>query len=252
MRVKLRRLPLTPLLRCSRLALYDRQPLMLLWLSGSFLMLFLSLPTTSFSADLMDQYLSLPGSYVFVRREPEGATSSKVLLTIFEDFLCPACYHTVTTIIPKIQEKYRERIEIRFLAYPLVHEESRLAARAHAIAQEMGLGEQMQKALFHARFEEQLDTTSKGGLAKVAHSIDLDPDVLLSRLDKGDGNAEVDKNLALGESYRIDAVPGVIFDGWIMAKELTQENLEQIIDGLLERKTGAAKKGRKEGLPQKR
>ena len=116
----------------------------------------------------MDQYLSLPGSYVFVRREPEGANPQRVLLTLFEDFLCPACYRATTMLVPQLKEKFGERLEIHFVGYPLVHEESRLPARAHAIAQEMGLGEQMQKALFHAHFEEELDTTSKGGLAKVA------------------------------------------------------------------------------------
>jgi len=199
----------------------------------------------------MDKYLSLPGSYIFVRREPEGANAKRVLLTMFEDFLCPACYNTATTIVPKLQEKYGERLEIHFVGYPLVHEESRLPARAHAIAQEMGLGEKMQKALFSAHFEEQLDTTSQGGLAKVADSVGLDPEVLLSRLNKGDGNTEVDKNLALGQSYHIDAVPGMIFDGWIMAKDLSQDNLETIINGLLERKTEPAKKAQKTG-PQKR
>src|SRR5581483_10763970 len=109
-----------------------------------------------------------------------------------------------------------------------------------------------QKALFQAHFEEQLDTASRGGLAKVADSIGLDPDVLLSRLDKGDGSTEVDKNFALGQSYQIDAVPGMIFDGWIMAKELSSENLEKIISGLLERKTEAAKKGQKTRQSQKR
>lgn len=218
---------------------------MVTWLPAFLLACLLAFPASSFSADLMDQYLSLPGSYVFVRREPEGANSSRVLLTIFEDFLCPACYQASTTLVPHLQEKYGERLEIHFVGYPLVHEESRFPARAHVIAQEMGLGEQMQKALFHAHFEEQLDTTSKGGLAKVAHSVGLDPEVLLSRLDKGDGNTEVDKNFALGQSYQIDAVPGMIFDGWIMAKELSQENVEKIIDGLLERKKRDGKKGQK-------
>jgi len=218
---------------------------MVIWLPAFLLALLLSFPAPSFSADLMDQYLSLPGSYVFVRREPEGANSQRVLLTLFEDFLCPACYRASTTLIPQLKEKFGERLEIRFVGYPLVHEESRLPARAHVIAQEMGLGEQMQKALFTAHFEEQLDTTSKGGLAKVAHSIGLDPEALLSRLDNGDGNTEVDKNFALGQSYQIDAVPGVVFDGWIMAKELSRENLEKIIDGLLVRKKAGEKKGKK-------
>ncbi|MGE0826060.1 MAG: DsbA family protein [Candidatus Binatia bacterium] len=193
----------------------------------------------------MDDYLSLPGSYQFVRREPEGATSTRVVMTVFEDFLCPACYRTVTEMLPPLQEKYKERLEVRYVAYPLVHEESRLPARVYVIAQNMGLGKEMQAALFRASFEEQLDTASRGGLARVADSIGLDPEELFSRLDKGEGNSEVDSNLALGQSYRIEAVPGIVFDGWIMAKDITPDNLEKIIAGLLERKRETTPKGKK-------
>ncbi|NOT56695.1 MAG: thioredoxin domain-containing protein [Deltaproteobacteria bacterium] len=197
----------------------------------------LLLPSWSSAADdLMDQYASLPGSYMFVRRAPEGAVTTRVKMEVFEDFLCPSCYRFSTEIIPQLQEKYGDRLDLRLIGYPLVHEESRLPARAYVIAQEMGLGEQMQKELFHAHFEQQLDTTNKDGLAKVAHTIGLDPELLLSRLDKNDGSTEVDRNLALGESYHIDAVPGVVFDGWILVKEMTPQNLETIINGLLEKK----------------
>ena len=51
----------------------------------------------------------------------------------------------------------------------------------------------------------------------------------------------------------VDAVPGLIFDGWIKATELSQENLGKIIDGLLERKKHgdekAAKTAHKGGKP---
>jgi thiol:disulfide interchange protein DsbA len=197
----------------------------------------LLLPSWNSAADdFMDQYVSLPGSYVFVRREPDGAVTDRVRMEVFEDFLCPSCYRFSTEVIPKLKEKYEERLDLRLIGYPLVHEESRLPARAYVIAQEMGLGEQMQKELFHAHFEQQLNTSSKDGLAKVAHSIGLDPELLLSRLEKNDGSTEVDRNLALGESYHIDAVPGVVFDGWILVKELSPQNLETIINGLLEKK----------------
>jgi protein dithiol oxidoreductase (disulfide-forming) len=198
-------------------------------------------PSWSSAADLMDQYASLPGSYVFVRREPDGAVADRVRLEVFEDFLCPSCYRFATEILPRLKEKYGEQLDLRLIGYPLVHEESRLPARAYVIAQEMGLGEQMQKELFHAHFEQQLDTTSKDGLAKVAHSIGLDPELLLSRLDKNDGSTEVDRNLALGLSYHIDAVPGVVFDGWILVKEMSPQNLETIINGLLEKKKAIPK-----------
>jgi hypothetical protein len=51
----------------------------------------------------------------------------------------------------------------------------------------------------------------------------------------------VDHNLTLGESYHIDAVPGVVFDGWILVKELSPQNLETIINGLLEKKKAMPK-----------
>ncbi len=200
------------------------------------LSLLLAPPWSYVAEDLMDLYLSVPGSYTFVRRAPEGAMPNRVLMTIFEDFLCPACYHTATDLIPSLKKKYGDRLEVRFFGYPFIHPQSRLPARAYAIAQEMGLGEQMQQALFRARFEEALDTTSREGLAKVADSIGLAPELFLSRLDSDGGNAEVEHNLIQGNSYHLDAVPGIIFDGWIKATDLSQENLETIIDGLLDKK----------------
>ena len=207
--------------------------------------LLLAPPWSHAADDLMDQYLSVPGSYMFVRRAPEGAVPGRVLMTVFEDFLCPACYRTATELIPRLKEKYRDRLEVRFVGYPFVHPESRLPARAYAIAQEMGLGEQMQQALFHVYFEEQLNTASGEGLARVAHSIGLDPELLLARLDGDGGSAEVERNLAVGDSYHLDAVPGIILDGWIRVNALSQENLVMILDGLLEKKDRADSKAEK-------
>ena len=211
-----------------------------------FLLFLLLAPSESLAVeDLMDQYVSMPGSYTFVRRAPEGATVNRVQLMIFEDFLCPACYHTATDLIPALKEQYGDRLEVRFFAYPFIHADSRMPARAYAIAQEMGLGEQMQKALFRAHFEEEVNTTSREGLAKVADSIGLAPELFLSRLDSDGGTAEVEHNLSQGNSYHIEAVPGIIFDGWIKATELSQENMEKIINGLLEKKRDSSTKAAK-------
>ena len=188
--------------------------------------------------DLLDRYLSVPGSYAFVRRVPEDAKPDSVRLTVFEDFLCPACYQTVTQIIPQLQKKYGTRLTVQFLGYPFVHPTSAIPARAYVLAEEFGLRKEMQQALFRVQFEEQLDITSHDGLARVAHSIGLDPELLFARLDSKDGEDEVERILALGKSYQIDAVPGLILDGWIRANAISQTNLEMIIDGILEKKAG--------------
>jgi predicted DsbA family dithiol-disulfide isomerase len=179
----------------------------------------------------------VPGSYAFVRRTPEDAQPDSVRLSVFEDFLCPACYQTVTQIIPQLQKKYAKRLRVQFFAYPFVHPTSAIPARAYVLAEEFGLRKEMQQALFQVQFEEQLDITSRDGLARVAHRIGLEPQLLFARLDSKGGEDEVERILALGKSYQIDAVPGLILDGWIRANAISQTNLEMIINGILERKT---------------
>ena len=157
-------------------------------------------------------------------------------LTVFEDFLCPACYHTVVQIIPRLQKKYGPRLAVQFLGYPFVHPTSAVPARAYVLAEEFGLRKEMQQALFRVQFEEQLDITGQEGLARVAHIIGLDPELLYAQIDSVDGEDEVKRILALGKSYQIDSVPGLILDGWIRANSNSQANLEMIIDGILEKK----------------
>jgi predicted DsbA family dithiol-disulfide isomerase len=188
------------------------------------------------AADLMDEYLSVPGSYMFVRRAPEGAHPDRVVMTVFEDFFCPACYRAATDIFPTLKAKYDARLELHFIGFPLVHAESRAAARAYAIAHELGFGEDMQKALFRGHFEDQLDLTSRDSLAKVADSVGIASDLFLRHFDSGGGNAEVDRNITQADSYKIDATPTVIFDGWIKVDEISSENLATIIDGIFAKK----------------
>lgn len=184
----------------------------------------------------MDEYLSVPGSYVFVRRSPEDTQPNRLVMTVFEDFMCPACYRASTDVFPPLKSKYGAQLEIRHFGFPFVHQESGLAARAYIIAQGLGLGDDMQKALFQAHFEQQLDIASKEGLAKVADSIGLAPEVLLTQIDANGGSDELARILTLADSYQIDGTPTIIFDGWIKVNDVNRENLEKIIDGLLARK----------------
>ncbi|MBI3757606.1 MAG: DsbA family protein [Deltaproteobacteria bacterium] len=184
----------------------------------------------------MDQYLSIRGSYMFVRRAPESAQPDKVLMTVFEDFHCPACYNATTQVFPSLKEKYGNRLEVHFLGVPLAHPDSRLAARAYVIAHELGFGEAMQNALFRAHFEEEIDTASKEGLAKVADSIGLAPELLLNQLESNGGAAEVEQNITQADSYQVDSTPTLILDGWIKINDVSPTNVTQIIDGLLEKK----------------
>lgn len=188
----------------------------------------------------MDQYLSIPGTYAFVRRAPEDATSHRVMMTVFEDFLCPSCYAASQEVFPALKQKYGERLEVHYLAFPFIHPESRLAARAYAIAQELGFGEAMQKALFHTHFEQSGDIESKEGLARVADSIGLAPETLLAQLEGDGGNAALDRISAQAEAYRIDGTPTLILDGWIKITDISQSNIEKVLDGVLEKKNLAA------------
>jgi len=186
--------------------------------------------------DLTDRYLSVPGSYSFVRRAPEGEEAGKVKMLVFEDFLCPVCYETVTKIIPALQQKYGERLEVTFVGYPLVAEESMVPVQDYALAREMGVEKEMQRALFRTQFEEQLAIHTREGLARAVSHVGLDPEEFLAKLSAGAGNTRVKEDITLGEGYHIDALPGIVLDGWIRVNEVSQKNLATIIDGLLVRK----------------
>lgn len=215
---------------------------MIFWRAFFFIGLFF-LPTWNCpAADLMDEYLSVPGSYIFVRREPEGMQPDRLVMTVFEDFMCPACYQAATGLFPSLKDKYGDKLEMRFLAYPFIHQESGLAARAHAVAHELGFGAEMQKALFRAHFEQQIDIASKDGIATVAGSIGLAPEVLLTQLEDNGGQAELEQTLTQANSYQVDGTPTIVFDGWIKVTDLSRENLGQIIDGLLAKKKPAREK----------
>ena len=187
----------------------------------------------SHAADEMDRYLSVPGSYVFVRTAPENLASGQVTLTVFEDFLCPACYHTVSRIVPKLQKKYGKRLKVEFLGFPFVSPKSYIPARAYVLADEFGLKKEMQEALFHVQFEEQLDISQREGLARVADKIGLDPELLLTRLQGPDGEKEVDQIITRGRSYNLESVPGLVLDGWIKITALSEGNLEAVINGIM-------------------
>lgn len=201
------------------------------------LMCLFFLPTAiSLAEDLMDQYLSVPGAFTFVRRTPEGAQPNRISMTVFEDFMCPACYAASRGLFPALKKKYAEQLEMQYLGFPFIHPESRLAARTYVIAHDLGFGEEMQKALFQAHFEQQADVASKEGLAKIADSIGLAPEVLLPQLEGNGGNAALDRIQEQANSYQIDGTPTIILDGWIKITDISSENLEKIIDGLLDKK----------------
>ena len=186
--------------------------------------------------DVLDAYLSVPGSFSFVRRAPHGTIDGKVVLTVFEDFLCPRCYEIARRLIPALQRKYGQRLHVQYHGVPIVHAASHIPARAYAVSHELGLADEMQQALFHARFEENVDTASRDGLAIVAGRIGLDPQLLLDLLDAGGGETELARAIALGERYRVSAVPTLILDGWMRVNDLSSDNVETVIDGLLKRK----------------
>ena len=186
--------------------------------------------------DLTEDYLDLPGSFSFVRRAPQGAEPGRVKMLVFEDFLCPLCYDLVTRVVEPLKARYGDRLEVAFAAYPVAAESSSVPAQAYAVARAMGIGAEMQEALFRARFEERVAIDTGDGLAWVASRLGLDAQHFLARLEAGDGRALVERELALGRRYHIEGVPGVVLEGWIRVNDLSRQNLETIIGGLLARK----------------
>ncbi len=192
------------------------------------------LPRQAHGAEtLLDRYVGLAGSFTFVQRAPSSATPGKVRIALFEDFLCSHCYQVFHELVPALEKRFSPYLDIEYRPVAVVHASSEIPARAYIVSRTLGLGRQMQQALFHAQFEEGVDTGSRSGLAHVANSIGLDPEVLFRLLDSGEGKTELEEAAVLGDSYHVEGVPTMVIDGWVRVEDLSPQNIETILDGVI-------------------
>ena len=136
-----------------------------------------------------------------------GPETAKVTLVEFSDFQCPYCAAAHDTV-HQVRERYPQ-VRVVFRHFPLAfHEHARLAAQAAAAAHAQG-----KFWPYHDRLFEHQNALDRKSLESYAQDLGLDVAAFKKGLDDNSFDAQVEADLSLGRSVRVDGTPTMFING---------------------------------------
>ena len=190
----------------------------------------LAIMFSSVSPEKKEEKLPAAGEFVKLAK-PTTYEPGKVKIIEFLKFDCSHCYDLHKNM-PQLLKKYGDNISITYV--PIVWPgQSTKSIEAYIIAEQMGKGEEMQKALFQAQFVNNTNAMeSTLALENVASSIGLGTD-FNSKLEGNEARNAALSNLALMTKYDVQGTPTLIINGNLNVNPPTSANLDAVIGSLL-------------------
>ena len=170
-----------------------------------------------------------------------GSKNAPVVMEEFSDYQCPACKTLYTTTNRLLMDNYVNTGKVYLIHrdFPLpMHAYSRIAARYARAAAHIGKIEPVEQALFENQEKWEQTGDVDGTAASVLTPAEMNK---VRALIKG-GALEplIDKDYALGQSYRINQTPTTVFhckgQTYPYAGVMSYDILKQFLDQLLAQK----------------
>ena len=153
-----------------------------------------------------------------------GPDDAVVEIVEFSDFQCPFClraFETLTTL----RNRYGSQIRFVYKDYPLPsHAEAFKAAEAGNCANEQGRFWE-----FHDKLFEIQSTLDVMALKEYAGELGLDETAFASCLDSGRFAGEVQRDIAIGQSYGVSATPAFFINGRAVMGAVRLDVFDQIV-----------------------
>lgn len=164
-----------------------------------------------------------------------GAPSSKVRLTIFADYECPACIFFEKTIGEELHEKYIQtnKITVTYKNFPLPqHKNAERDALAGLYALSQGKYWEFSLEMYALEDQKKGDKVTDEERMALGKKIGLDPMEMQKSLDEGWYMNQIAKEKKEGEAMGLEGTPSVYLNGTIM-KFKSKEEFFGIIDAVL-------------------
>lgn len=163
----------------------------------------------SFSAHAED-LSSIKGLYTQLPEFKFTFDGKKVDVIEFFSFYCGHCFE-FEEVIPVIKGNFPHKINWRNIPVYWGKGSSK-PGEAYLLAEEMGKGEQMKRAIFEAYFIEKRDISDVRVLESIALKLDLGFD-FSRRLRMGDKEKEANGDLLMMKAYSVEGTPALIVAG---------------------------------------
>jgi len=170
-----------------------------------------------------------------------GSKNAPVTMEVFSDFQCPACKTLFTTTNRRLMDDYVSNGKVYLIHrdFPLpMHAYSRVAARYARAAAQIGKGEPVEQALFQNQEKWEQNGDVDGTVAAVLSPAEMTK--VRALVKGGTLDAAIDKDYALGQTYRVNQTPTTVFHSkgqtYPYSGVMTYEILKQFLDQLLSQK----------------
>ncbi|MDD2891398.1 MAG: thioredoxin domain-containing protein [Candidatus Gracilibacteria bacterium] len=155
-----------------------------------------------------------------------GAPSSKVQLTIFADYECPACIYFEKTIGEELYEKYvkTNKISITYKNFPLTqHQNAEHDALAALYALSQGKYWEFSLEMYNLEDQKKGDRVTDEERVALGKKIGLDSVEMQKSLDEGWYLNQIAKEKREGEAMGLVGTPSIYLNGNIMKFKSKEE-----------------------------
>jgi protein-disulfide isomerase len=170
-----------------------------------------------------------------------GSKNAPVTMEVFSDYQCPACKTLFTTTNRRLMDDYVSNGKVYLIHrdFPLpMHAYSRVAARYARAAAQIGKVEAVEQALFQNQEKWEQNGDVDGTVAAVLSPAEMTK--VRALVKGGTLDAAIDKDYALGQTYRVNQTPTTVFHSkgqtYPYSGVMTYDILKQFLDQLLSQK----------------
>lgn len=190
--------------------------------------------TTAYAAPQAQIQPQPPGEkFVVIPDKKNTHERGKVKMIIFFDFFCPHCHQFDSVVTPLLEREYGKKLQISYIGYPIIYEDSVIPIEAFELAKDEGKGEEMKNAIFDAIYYKRKEGASYDVLTSLAQSIGMNAEKFRKKLESGEKKKSVLDGKELAKSYGAKSTPTVIIDGNTLIKDNTLATVSSVIDKIL-------------------
>jgi protein-disulfide isomerase len=144
----------------------------------------------------------------------KGKLDSKVTVTIFGDFQCPACKSMETLTVKPYLEKYLDKVKFVYKQFPLtsIHAKAQKAAEASEAAGNQGKFWEYHDKLYEVSVADG-STLTTDLLKQYAKDLGLNTEKFNSELDSSKYSGDVKEDVTEGNKLEVSSTPSFFVNG---------------------------------------
>src|SRR3977135_2094047 len=166
-----------------------------------------------------------------------GSKNAPIVMEVFSDFQCPACKTLFASTNRQVMDNYVSTGKVYLIHrdFPLpMHAHSQVAAQYSRAAAQIGKFELVEQALFQNQEKWEQNGDVDGTVAAVLSPAEMTK--VRALVKSGTLDAPIDKDYALGQTYRVNQTPTTVFhckgQTYPFSGGMTYDILKQIVDQL--------------------